>query len=182
MMTWVAESVKTQVTFSFVIPFMNEEDVLVGLLVRITDLMGALDAPCEVVFVDDGSRDAGPSIIAAAARRDPRIKLIRLSRNFGHQIAVTAGLNAVRGKATIIMDADLQDPPEVVQDLVARWLEGYEIVHAQRRARRRDVVQKGVRNPLLPLAGTALVRRNSARRGRLSSGGRQGGRGDPIHA
>lgn len=126
---------KTQVTFSFVIPFMNEEDVLVGLLVRITDLMGALDAPCEVVFVDDGSRDAGPAIIAAAARRDPRIKLIRLSRNFGHQIAVTAGLTAVRGRATIIMDADLQDPPEVVQDLVARWIEGYEIVHAQRRAR-----------------------------------------------
>lgn len=114
---------------------MNEEEVLVRLLVRMTDLMRVLDAPCEVVFVDDGSRDAGPAIIAAAARRDPRIKLIRLSRNFGHQIAVTAGLNVVRGRATIIMDADLQDPPEVVPDLVARWAEGYEIVHAQRRAR-----------------------------------------------
>lgn len=126
---------QAQVTFSFVIPFLNEEKVLVGLLVRMTDLMGALDEPCEVVFVDDGSRDAGPAIIAAAARRDPRIKLIRLSRNFGHQIAVTAGLNVVRGRATIIMDADLQDPPEVVHDLVARWTDGYEIVHAQRRAR-----------------------------------------------
>ena len=135
MMMWKAESMKTQVTFSFVIPFMNEEEVLVRLLARMTELMGTLDAPCEVVFVDDGSRDAGPAIIAAAARNDPRIKLIRLSRNFGHQIAVTAGLNAVRGRATIIMDADLQDPPEVVPDLVAQWAEGYEIVHAQRRAR-----------------------------------------------
>lgn len=126
---------KTQVTYSFVIPFMNEEAVLDALLARMTDLMGALDGPCEVVFVDDGSRDSGAAIIAAAARRDPRIKLIRLSRNFGHQIAVTAGLNTVSGKAVIIMDADLQDPPEVVHDLVAQWKDGYEIVHAQRRSR-----------------------------------------------
>ena len=125
----------TQVTYSFVIPFMNEEDVLGALLVRMTDLMGALDGHCEVVFVDDGSRDAGAAIIAAAAQRDPRMKLIRLSRNFGHQIAVTAGLNTVRGKTVIIMDADLQDPPEVVHDLVAQWKDGYEIVHAQRRVR-----------------------------------------------
>ena len=125
----------TQVTYSFVIPFMNEEDVLEALLLRMTDLMGALDGPCEVVFVDDGSRDAGAAIIAAAAQRDPRMKLIRLSRNFGHQIAVTAGLNTVRGKTVIIMDADLQDPPEVVHDLVAQWKDGYEIVHAQRRVR-----------------------------------------------
>jgi dolichol-phosphate mannosyltransferase len=114
---------------------MNEEDVLDALLLRMTDLMGELDGPCEVIFVDDGSRDTGAAIIAAAARRDPRIKLIRLSRNFGHQIAVTAGLNTVRGKAVIIMDADLQDPPEVVHELVAQWKDGYEIVHAQRRTR-----------------------------------------------
>lgn len=126
---------KTQVTYSFVIPFMNEEVVLDTLLSRMTDLMGTLDGPCEVVFVDDGSRDGGAAIIAVAARRDPRMKLIRLSRNFGHQIAVTAGLNTVRGKAVIIMDADLQDPPEVVHDLIAQWKAGYEIVHAQRRAR-----------------------------------------------
>ncbi|WP_417260665.1 glycosyltransferase family 2 protein [Celeribacter sp.] len=126
---------KTQVTYSFVIPFMNEEDVLDALLTRMTDLMSALDGPCEVIFVDDGSRDTGAAIIAAAARRDPRIKLIRLSRNFGHQIAVTAGLNTVCGKAVIIMDADLQDPPEVVHELIAQWKDGYEIVHAQRRTR-----------------------------------------------
>ncbi|WP_226782790.1 glycosyltransferase family 2 protein [Oceaniglobus trochenteri] len=126
---------KTQITYSFVIPFMNEEEVLGTLLLRLSDLMGALDGPCEAVFVDDGSRDAGAAIVAAAARRDPRVKLIRLSRNFGHQIAVTAGLNTVRGAAVIIMDADLQDPPEVVHDLVAQWRAGYEIVHAQRRLR-----------------------------------------------
>ncbi|WP_132461502.1 glycosyltransferase family 2 protein [Rhodovulum marinum] len=126
---------KAQITYSFIIPFMNEEDVLEALLVRMTHLMSALDGACEVVFVDDGSSDSGAAIIASAARRDPRMKLIRLSRNFGHQIAVTAGLNRVCGRAVIIMDADLQDPPEVVHDLVAQWKDGYEIVHAQRRAR-----------------------------------------------
>lgn len=123
------------VTYSFVIPFMDEEAVLPALLERVTTLMDKVDGLSEVVLVDDGSRDQSAAIVAEHAARDPRIKMIRLSRNFGHQIAVTAGLNAVCGKAVIIMDADLQDPPEVVLELIAKWHEGYEIVHAQRRAR-----------------------------------------------
>ncbi|MCV6825793.1 MULTISPECIES: glycosyltransferase family 2 protein [Halocynthiibacter] len=123
------------VTYSFVIPFMNEEAVLPALLERITALMDKIDGISEVVFVDDGSRDQSAVIVAEYTAQDPRIKMIRLSRNFGHQVAVTAGLNTVCGKAVIIMDADLQDPPEVVHDLIAKWQEGYEIVHAQRRAR-----------------------------------------------
>ncbi|MCK0138491.1 glycosyltransferase family 2 protein [Aliiroseovarius sp. F47248L] len=126
---------KSSVTYSFVVPFMNEEAILPALLDRITTLIDKIDGHSEIVFVDDGSRDQGPAIVAEYAARDPRIKMIRLSRNFGHQIAVTAGLNTVEGKAVIIMDADLQDPPEIVHELIAKWKEGYEIVHAQRRAR-----------------------------------------------
>ena len=126
---------KSAITFSFVIPFMNEEAVLPALLERIKILMDQVEGPSEVVLVDDGSRDQSATIVAERAAHDPRIKMIRLSRNFGHQIAVTAGLNTVRGKAVIIMDADLQDPPEVVHEMIAKWQEGYEIVHAQRRAR-----------------------------------------------
>ena len=127
--------VKSSVTYSFIIPFMNEEAVLPLLMERLTTLMSEVDGPCEVLLVDDGSRDRGAAIVAEYSARDPRIKMIRLSRNFGHQIAVTAGLDAVQGKAVIIMDADLQDPPEVVHELIAKWHEGYEIVHAQRKAR-----------------------------------------------
>lgn len=124
------------VTYSFVIPFMNEEAVLPALLSRVTSLMDKVDGPCEVILVDDGSRDRGAAIVAEHAARDPRIKMLRLSRNFGHQIAVTAGLNTVRGKAVIIMDADLQDPPEIALDLIEKWHEGYDIVHAQRKERK----------------------------------------------
>lgn len=126
---------KSSVTYSFVVPFMNEEAILPALLNRMKTLLDKIDGPSEVVFVDDGSRDQGAAIVAECASHDPRIKMIRLSRNFGHQVAVTAGLNAVGGKAVIIMDADLQDPPEVVHELIAKWKEGYEIVHAQRQVR-----------------------------------------------
>jgi dolichol-phosphate mannosyltransferase len=123
------------ITYSFVIPFMNEEAVLPLLFERMSTLMNALDGPSEVVLVDDGSRDRSAALVADQSGLDPRFKMIRLSRNFGHQIAVTAGLDAVQGQAIIIMDADLQDPPELVHEMVAKWREGYQIVHAQRRER-----------------------------------------------
>lgn len=127
---------KPSVTYSFVIPFMNEEAVLPMLMARLIPLIDQLDGLSEVVFVDDGSRDQSAAIIAEHCMSDPRIKLVRLSRNFGHQIAVTAGLDLVVGEAVIIMDADLQDPPEIALELIAKWREGYEIVHAQRGVRR----------------------------------------------
>ncbi|KAB7613506.1 glycosyltransferase family 2 protein [Amylibacter sp. SFDW26] len=121
--------------YSFVIPFMNEEDVLPLLIKRLRRVIDDLDASAEVIFVDDGSKDKSAAIIAKAINANPEMKLIRLSRNFGHQIAVTAGLNKASGEAIIIMDADLQDPPEVVHELIASWKEGNEIVHAQRNRR-----------------------------------------------
>src|SRR6266699_4529494 len=98
--------------------------------------MDALDGDAEAILVDDGSRDRTYELMVAAAQEEPRLRLIRLSRNFGHQIALTAGVDLAAGDAVIVMDADLQDPPEVVLDLAARWREGYDVVYAVREQRR----------------------------------------------
>jgi polyisoprenyl-phosphate glycosyltransferase len=121
--------------YSFVIPLFNEEAVLPVLLHRLDRLLPQLDGPAEVIFVDDGSTDTCGIVAAARARDDHRYRYIALSRNFGHQVAITAGMDAAEGDAVIIMDADLQDPPEVCLDLIAKWREGFEIVYAQRISR-----------------------------------------------
>jgi dolichol-phosphate mannosyltransferase len=97
--------------------------------------MRALDGDAEVILVDDGSSDRTYELMQGLARGDRRFRLIRLSRNFGHQIALTAGVDASRGDAVIVMDADLQDPPQVVLELAARWREGYDVVYAVRQER-----------------------------------------------
>jgi dolichol-phosphate mannosyltransferase len=116
-------------TFSFVIPIHDEEESLRELHHRLSSLLETLDAAAEVILVDDGSRDASYPIMLDLNRLDPRFKVVRLSRNFGHQVAITAGLDLARGEAVIVMDGDLQHPPEVVPELIARWREGYEIVY-----------------------------------------------------
>ncbi len=88
-----------------------------------------------MIFVDDGSRDTSPIVLEAKARADSRYRFVKLSRNFGHQIAITTGMERARGEAVIVMDADLQDPPEVVLEMVAKWKEGFEIVYAERLSR-----------------------------------------------
>ncbi|WP_181703265.1 glycosyltransferase family 2 protein [Chthonobacter albigriseus] len=118
--------------YSIVIPIFNEEAVIPLLLHRLEALMRQLDGRTEVIFVDDGSRDSSSIVLAAKAAHDPRYHFVALSRNFGHQLAITAGLDLARGDAVIVMDADLQDPPEVILDLVAEWKKGGEIVYAQR--------------------------------------------------
>lgn len=123
------------VRYSLIIPVFNEEAVLPLLLHRLEKLLATLDAPAEAIFVDDGSRDTSSIILEAKAKDDPRFRFIRLSRNFGHQIAITAGMDAASGEAIVVMDADLQDPPEVVGEMIARWKEGYEIVQARRLSR-----------------------------------------------
>jgi dolichol-phosphate mannosyltransferase len=122
-------------TYTFVIPVFNEKDVLPQTFDRLTEVIDNLHAPSDIIFVDDGSRDNSAELVARQAERDPRFKLVRLARNFGHQVAVTAGLDFADGDAVIIMDADLQDPPELVHELIASWKDGYQIVHAQRRRR-----------------------------------------------
>jgi len=123
------------ISYSIVIPVFNEEAVLPVLLRRLEQLLSRFQRPAEVIFVDDGSRDSGPIVLQALAKRDPRFRYIGLSRNFGHQIAITAGMDAAQGKAIIVMDADLQDPPEVVEQMIAKWQEGYDVVYARRLSR-----------------------------------------------
>ncbi len=122
--------------YSLVVPVYNEEETLPELMRRLAALLEKMDGECEVVLVDDGSSDSSYELMAAMREQDPRFKLLRLSRNFGHQIAVTAGLDAATGNAVIVMDADLQDPPEVALDLAARWREGFDVVYAIREERR----------------------------------------------
>ena len=119
-------------TYSLIVPVYNEEAVIPVLLHRLEGVLDSLDGPAEVIFVDDGSRDTSGIVLSDRARRDPRFRYIGLSRNFGHQIAITAGLDLAVGDAVVVMDADLQDPPEVVLALVAKWKEGFDVVHARR--------------------------------------------------
>lgn len=121
--------------YSLVLPVYNEEDTLPELYVRLCELLERLDGDAEVIFVDDGSRDRTYPILLDLQRRDSRFKIIQFSRNFGHQVAITAGMDYARGHAVVVMDADLQDPPEVVLEMAARWREGYEIVYAEREER-----------------------------------------------
>ena len=103
------------IRYSIVVPVYNEQAVLPVLLRRLDMLMRDLDGVSEVIFVDDGSSDCSSIILGAKAKEDPRFRYVGLSRNFGHQIAITAGMEVAAGDAVIVMDADLQDPPEVVR-------------------------------------------------------------------
>jgi polyisoprenyl-phosphate glycosyltransferase len=117
-------------TYSFVIPVWNEEAVVEELHRRLDAVAGSLDGSSEFILVDDGSTDRTLARLIALRERDRRLKVLSLSRNFGHQSAISAGLDFAQGEAVVIMDGDLQDPPEVVPELVARWREGYDVVYA----------------------------------------------------
>lgn len=125
----------TEPHYSFVVPILNEEDTLHELVRRLQAVMDSLAEPSEVVLVDDGSTDRSFDLMLELHRSDPRIKALRLTRNFGHQMAITAGLDHAVGRAVIIMDGDLQDPPEVALELIGRWREGYDVVYAIRETR-----------------------------------------------
>jgi polyisoprenyl-phosphate glycosyltransferase len=121
--------------YSIVVPVYNEEESLAELVRRLREIMDKLDGPSEAVLVDDGSKDSSYPLMLDARHADPRFKVIQLSRNFGHQLAITAGMDSASGQAVVVMDADLQDPPEVVLEMAAKWQEGYEVVYAVRRRR-----------------------------------------------
>lgn len=121
--------------YSFVIPIFNEEQVLPKLLERLKGILKSLDGTAEILLIDDGSADKSYDLLQQQFQKDSRFKVIKFSRNFGHQNAVTAGLDQTLGEAVIIMDADLQDPPEVVFDLIKQWQAGFDVVHAVRQSR-----------------------------------------------
>jgi len=122
-------------TYSIIAPIYNEFDNLPELYTRVSAVMNSTDEPWEFLLVDDGSSDGSTARIRELAAQDEKIRPVIFARNFGHQIAVTAGLDYARGAAVIIIDADLQDPPEVILDLAEKWREGYEVVYAVRAER-----------------------------------------------
>lgn len=131
----MAEPGMADPTYSFVIPVFNEEESLPELQRRLAEVAGQLDGPAEFILVDDGSTDGTRDVAERLRAKDDRLKLVVLSRNFGHQLAISAGLDFAAGDAVVIMDGDLQDPPEVVPELAARWREGNDVVYAVRSAR-----------------------------------------------
>src|SRR6266542_2781223 len=120
---------------SVVIPIYNEQANLPQLLRRTSAALETVGPDWEIVLVDDGSADASAQLIRDAHAREARIKLVALSRNFGHQPAVTAGIHHAQGQAVILLDGDLQDPPELIPELVKKWREGHQVVLAKRRTR-----------------------------------------------
>lgn len=125
-----------QPRYSIVAPIYNEEGNIPQLYERITKVMDSTGEPWELILVNDGSRDRSLELIAQLAKADSRVKVLNFARNFGHQTAVTAGIDFSSGKAVVLIDADLQDPPEVILDLIAKWKEGYEVVYAVRAERK----------------------------------------------
>ena len=122
--------------FSVVAPVWNEAESLPEFIERISVVMKKLGESWELVIVDDGSKDRSPELILEQAAKDKHIRPVLFARNFGHQIAVTAGMDYALGQAVILIDADLQDPPEVIPELIANWRDGYEVVYAVRRRRK----------------------------------------------
>ena len=117
---------------SVIVPIFNEEEVIPELHRRMAAVLGNIGQPWELVCVNDGSRDASLSMLLSLREQDARVKIINFSRNFGHQIAITAGMDYALGDAIAIIDADLQDPPELIGEMFDKWREGYEVVYAVR--------------------------------------------------
>ena len=124
--------------YSFIIPIYNEEETLLEMYRRVSTVMDRMDGAVELIFVNDGSRDRSIQIIREFHQQDERVCYLSFARNFGHQIAVTAGLNFTRGKVIVVLDGDLQDPPELIPDMVEKWRQGYHVVYAQRIKRHKE--------------------------------------------
>jgi polyisoprenyl-phosphate glycosyltransferase len=137
----------TALTLSVVVPAYNEAEVLPTFHARLANVMGALGESWEVVFVNDGSNDATLAMMEDLQSADPHVVVVNLSRNFGKEIAITAGLDHAVGDAVIVIDADLQDPPEIIPHLVLGWRQGFDTVYAQRRRRHGETwVKKATAN------------------------------------
>ncbi|MEM9031738.1 MAG: glycosyltransferase family 2 protein, partial [Pseudomonadota bacterium] len=129
-------------TLSLVVPMLNEAEMVPILKERLTEVMGEIGETYEIICVNDGSRDGTADLLDAAHEADGRIKVLHLSRNFGKEIALTAGIDHARGTAVIAIDADLQDPPELISEFVRLWRAGHEVVYGQRNERRTDTALK----------------------------------------
>lgn len=122
--------------YSVIVPVYNEEEVLPETCRRLRRVMETTGESFELIFVDDGSRDSSVAILQEIGKQDPAVKVVVFSRNFGQQAAISAGLAAASGEAMVIIDADLQDPPEVIPKMIAKWKEGYQVVYGKRSERK----------------------------------------------
>lgn len=127
---------------SIVIPVFNERDTLPELHRRITDSMALTGEPYEILFINDGSTDGTTEVLRSIAGRDAHTRALHLARNFGHQIAISAGIDAARGDTVALMDGDLQDPPELLPEMVARWKAGAEVVYMVKRTRKEHLAKR----------------------------------------
>lgn len=125
-------------TVSVVVPMYNEEEVIMETYKRLKSVMDGTGETYELIFVNDGSRDKTRDMARAICYKDKNVKLIDFARNFGHQVAITAGMDNASGDAVVVIDADLQDPPEVIPQMVAKWREGYDVVYGKRLKREGD--------------------------------------------
>jgi glycosyltransferase involved in cell wall biosynthesis len=130
------------VKYSVIVPMYNEEEVIEHTYERLKLVMDNADDSYELIFVNDGSKDRTVELISMVCDFDPNVRLINFSRNFGHQIAISAGMDYAKGEAIVVIDADLQDPPEVILDMIAKWKEGYEVVYGKRLKRKGETAFK----------------------------------------
>jgi polyisoprenyl-phosphate glycosyltransferase len=127
---------------SVVIPVYNEEGNLLPLYERLASVLTESRFDYEIIFVIDGSRDSSLQVVCRLANEDPRVAVVELARNFGHQIAISAGLDYAKGRGVVVMDSDLQDPPEFLTDLISKWKEGYDVVYAVRVKRKENIFKR----------------------------------------
>lgn len=125
----------SQINYSVVVPLFNEELVIDESYKRLKNVMDSIKESYEIIFVNDGSKDSTKARVENICKNDLTIKLVNFSRNFGHQAAITAGMNVSTGNAVIVIDADLQDPPEVIPKMIEKWKEGYQVVYGKRSKR-----------------------------------------------
>lgn len=132
----------TQPVISIVVPVFNEESVVLESYKRLKGVLESLNESYELIFVNDGSRDATSDIVRCICESDSTVHFIDFARNFGHQIAISAGMDYASGEAVVVIDADLQDPPEVIPAMIAKWREGYDVVYGKRAERKGETLFK----------------------------------------
>ncbi|MBN1799750.1 MAG: glycosyltransferase family 2 protein [Spirochaetales bacterium] len=131
-----------RVIYSVVVPVYNEEEVVAESVKRLTAVMNSTKKNYELIFVNDGSRDNTKKLLQGIRDKNKKLKIIDFSRNFGHQIAITAGMDYAEGEAVLIIDADLQDPPEVMLEMIKKWEQGYDVVYGKRKKRKGETIFK----------------------------------------
>ncbi|MFC2155315.1 glycosyltransferase family 2 protein [Acidobacteriota bacterium] len=132
----------TKIVYSIVVPVYNEEEVVHESYKQLKEVMDGLHENYELIFINDGSKDKTADILKDFCKKDKRLKLIDFSRNFGHQVAISAGMDSAEGDAVVVIDADLQDPPQVIPQMIDRWKEGYDVVYGKRMKRQGETIFK----------------------------------------